>query len=85
MLNWSKQYDDNSNTEWIAQSCVGDEFGDCYYWKLSQKLENDRILWYENHDEDISDEYPCDFLELEEAKQYVKEKDLEIVEFRKNG
>lgn len=82
MLNWESQYDDNSNTEWYAKSCVADGFGDPYYWKISQKLENDKIIWYENHDLDIKDEAPCDFESLEDAMTYVQNLDDEIKENR---
>lgn len=80
MLNWQSQYDDDSNTEWYAQSCVADEFGDAYYWKLTQVLLNDKIQWIENHDSYINDECPCYFDTIEEAKQYIEERDLEIRE-----
>lgn len=82
MLNWQKDWSDDSNTEWFAPSPITDEFGDPYYWKLSQKLENDKIVWYENHDTGILDETPCDFESLEEAKQYVESLDQEIKDNR---
>jgi hypothetical protein len=79
MLNWEKQYDDNSNTEWYVASPFGEDDGFSYYWRLSQKLENDKILWYENHDLDIADDCPCDFETLEEAKQYIEERHSELI------
>lgn len=82
MLNWTKDYDDNSNTEYFAPAPFANEFGDPYYWKISQRLENDKIVWYENHDADILDEAPCDFETLEEAQQYVQNLDDEIKESR---
>ena len=81
MLDWRKGYDDNSNTEWSAQSFYGNEFGDPYYWKISQRLENDKIVWFENHDADILD-ISCDFESLEEAKQFVESLDQGIKENR---
>lgn len=79
MLIWQSQYDDNSNTEWLAQSCVVDEFGDAYYWRLSQKLESNRIQWVENHDSDIFYGEPCSFETLEEAKDYIEEFDKSVL------
>lgn len=80
MLTWTKDYDDYSNAEYFAQAPFANEFGDPYYWKLSQKLENDKIIWYENHDLDILDDSPCDFDTLEEAKEYVETLDAAIKE-----
>jgi hypothetical protein len=78
MLNWADCTDDHSNTEWIAPSPYGDD-GSAFYWRLSQKLENDQILWYENHDEDIMDDNPCDFTTLEEAKLFIEEQHNAII------
>ena len=78
MLTWIKEYDDDSNTEWMAASPYGEDDGFPYYWRLSQRLENDKIIWYENHDLDILDDAPCDFDTLEEAKQYIEDRHTEI-------
>jgi hypothetical protein len=79
MLNWIKCYDDDSNTEWYCSSYLSDESND-YYWRLSQKLECDQVIWYENHDEDISDEYSCDFKTIEEAKHFIEIRNKELME-----
>lgn len=69
MLNWQKDYDDSWNTSWRAESKR------LAFWRLSQKLESDQIWWYESHDPELTDDCPCEWDNLADAKEYIQEQE----------
>lgn len=75
-MNWQKTYDNNDNDVWEAPSPYSE---DGFQWRLMQKLQGNKIIWYEAHDADLLDpEDGEEFETLELAKEFVELQDKEI-------
>ncbi len=82
-LKWEKSFDDDDNTVWEASGPYGDEEEGCLgSWVLRQKLTHDKIIWVEDHDKELRNEYTSDqsWSTLEEAKKSVENTHEQILE-----
>lgn len=75
-MNWTKTYDNNDNDVWEATS----PYEEGFQWRLMQKLQDNKIVWYEAHDADLLDDpdWAEEFENLEAAKEFVEIQDKEI-------
>ena len=75
-MNWQKTYDDFDNDVWESLSPYEED----YQWRLKQKLQSNKVVWFEAHDEDLLDDpqWAEEFDSLESAKTFVEELDEEI-------
>ena len=55
-LVWEESFDDDDNSIWEASGPYGDEEGACIgSWRLVQRLRNNQISWFEDHDPELMD------------------------------
>lgn len=79
-LVWTEHFDDNDNSWWEARSPYIHD-GDSFMWRLRQKLVENRIEWYADHDQECGGDWNGDsFLSLEEAKVAVNESHQRILQ-----
>jgi hypothetical protein len=76
-LKWETEYDDNDNTIYTAQSCSGDGDGTSFYYRLSPRLQQDRIVWIETSDEELGpDNDPWISLDVAEMRLEAENRNL---------
>lgn len=74
-ITWDKEYDDDDNTIWVAASPYTDEDGAPeFFWRLKQRLRDDKIEWYEAHDAELLNipEWGEIWTDLDKAKCYIE-------------
>ena len=77
-LIWHEEYDENDNTIWEAAAPYADECGSPFYFRIKQKLEDNKRIFYDASDEDIRGDYRRDWESIDEAKTDL-EKDNESI------
>lgn len=71
-LRWEESFDDDDNSIWEASGPYGDEEGGCLgSWRLRQKLSNNQLWWYSDHDPELQDEEDS-WTSLEKAKTDIE-------------
>jgi len=69
---WQEDLDDDDNTVWTGlspYSTSGDpDAGPDVYWRLSQRLRDNKIEWYANHDSELGGETGDVWLTADDAK-----------------
>ncbi len=82
-IRWEKYFDDDDNSVWEASGPYGDEEGGCLgSWRLKQFLTHDRIIWVEDHDAELRDEFNVmqSWPTLEAAKKEIENAHQQILE-----
>jgi len=77
-LEWTEDFDDGDNSIWEAMSPYHDD-GSFFKWRLCQRLEDNRIIWYSNHDKELggTGDY---WVTLQEAKDATQNSHDHILE-----
>ncbi len=78
-LVWEEAFDDNDNSSWRAGSPYR-VAGRVIWWRLKQRLRENRIEWYAAHDAELSGD--CEgilWLSLDEAKEATEVAHAEIL------
>ncbi|HSG72535.1 MAG TPA: hypothetical protein VLA12_19140 [Planctomycetaceae bacterium] len=76
-LTWEPDEDDEGNTSWYARSAYTD---DDYMFRLYPKLEDNRIVWWTDHDNELNGGEDDFYLSLEEAKAACEAANRTIIE-----
>ena len=77
-INWVEDWDDNDNTYWEGASPYVDE---AFYWRLCQWLQDNRIVWIDNSDNELVGDGVGEFWPtLDEAKAACQEAHDKILE-----
>lgn len=82
-LKWEESFDDDDNSIWEASGPYGDEGGSCIgLWRIRQLLRMNHILWVEDHDAELRDEFTSEqsWPTLESAKKDIERIHHEILE-----
>ena len=82
-LVWTETWDDDDNSIWEANGPFGDEEGGCLgSWRIRQLLRMNHILWVEDHDAELRDEYTSQqsWSSLEMAKKDIENYHQEAIE-----
>ena len=70
-IRWDEDFDDNDNSIWVGASpFTADSDPEAVpdiYWRLRQRLANNRIEWYADHDAELGGETGEWWESLEEA------------------
>lgn len=82
-INWNEEFDDNDNSIWVGASpyCADSDPAAApdIYWRLKQRLSNNRIEWYAAHDSELGGETGDFWLSLDEAKKACQESHDHII------
>jgi hypothetical protein len=81
-LEWQSDLDEEGNTYWYASSPYAEEEDGCpFAWQLKQRLKDNKIQWYEDHDPELMASDPeRSWACIDQAKSDVEKDHFEIME-----
>ena len=82
-LVWTETWDDDDNSIWEANGPYGDEEGGCLgSWRLVQRLRNNHVAWFEDHDPELLDYDTNDIghSNLELLKKIIEVQHQDVIE-----
>ena len=74
-IDWYEELDADGNSVWVGASPFSSDVdsGPKIYWRLRQRLSNNRIEWFASHDSELGGDTGDFWLTLEEAKSACQE------------
>lgn len=78
-LEWTEHFDDNDNSYWEALSPYTND-GPPIMWRIRQRLGDNRIEYYEDHDQELLQHAPDYWITLGDAQEAIEKAHRNIIE-----